>query len=47
MHLLTYLVVFLSYFRQTVGGLFETRGGIEINMGFGWIIWKKETAWKT
>jgi len=34
MHLLTYLVVFLRYFRQTVGGLFETRGRIEVGIGF-------------
>jgi hypothetical protein len=34
MHLQTYLVAFLSYFKQTVGGLFETRGGIEIDVGF-------------
>jgi hypothetical protein len=34
MHLLTCLVVFLSYFRQTLGGFFERRGGIEIDVGF-------------
>jgi len=33
-HLLTYLVVFFCYCRKTVGGLFETRGGIEIDTGF-------------
>jgi hypothetical protein len=34
MHLLTYLVVFLSYFRQTLVGLFEGKEEIEINVGF-------------
>jgi glycogen debranching enzyme len=34
MHLLTYLVVFLSYFRQTVGGLFDSRGRIEVGVEF-------------
>jgi hypothetical protein len=34
MHLLIHLVVFLSYFRQTVDGLFETRGRIEVGIGF-------------
>ena len=27
-------MAFFSYFRQTVGGLFERRGGIEIDVGF-------------
>jgi hypothetical protein len=34
LHLLTYLVVFLCYFRQTVVGLFETRGWIEVGIEF-------------